>query len=589
MTDAELNRQMLKSAARGRLAARFNDFNADRVWRDADTRRNWLKEVQESRVKYDQGVKGIMREHRNNPDKMRLLAALREHNANSPTPGSWFYKVVERQFGLTQDNIARWKSEWIEPVWQNESWFRQSPWIYVHQVHQSEDDPTQIAYNRSIDNIKRDIQTRTKPGRYLAQFFGDVLTEGEIREWAEKQVANASLKADLKYIENDNPDGWVDIYERGPSSCMKGDECVKVYAYPGNGLRLAYLDSAGEIVARAIVRDDGETKGYLRIYPNDNSTQETRWNRHMKAMLEAAGYENQITLQNVKLTRINHNYDNAVMCPYIDMGAGGPQEFDAYDNYLMVRHGGDFEATNTGGWVELEEPGRDCDCCGERTDEDNLTYVEYDDQSVCEHCLNEHYTYAYGRRYPDYYPNDDVIRCESNDEYYLEEYASNHSVYQCRATDEWYHIDDMVCCDAGQYEGDYIHADEAVQESKTEKWMYQGDCTQINGEWVSDEFVGTCHITGDDIDIRNGVTIETHTCRSRWGVPHAQRVHVSPDAWTRELILDNFVKCGDLLLPNTYYGECITTGFEPANVEYGEDFDGEHLEDMFEDELAEAA
>ena len=91
-----------------------------------------------------------------------------------------------------------------------------------------------------------------------------------------------------------------------------------------------------------------------------------------------------------------------------------------------------------------------------------MTYVEYRGESICTDCLNHLYTYAYGRRGQDYYPNDDVIYCETDGEYYFLEYASDyHDIYECPIRDRWYHIDDMVEITVGEYEGEYVHHKEA--------------------------------------------------------------------------------------------------------------------------------
>jgi hypothetical protein len=55
-----------------------------------------------------------------------------------------------------------------------------------HFVHVSTHDPRMIAYTETADKGRRDIQTRVKPGKYLKRYFGDMLSDDQIREWAEK-------------------------------------------------------------------------------------------------------------------------------------------------------------------------------------------------------------------------------------------------------------------------------------------------------------------------------------------------------------------------------------------------------------------
>lgn len=535
------------------------------------------------------------------------FATVQKFYTSGPMSFDPFRAICKRRFDLDPVSIG-WKDGWIVPVWQNERWYRDSKWYGVHITHQSENDPAQVAYTRNIDGWKRDIQTRTKPGKYLTQFFSDVLTPAEIKYWAEKQVATASCEGELRFIENDDPDGWVRVYEDGPQSCMKGDDSVRVYAHEGNGLRLAYLVAHDdEIVARAIVRDHyiksetadlptiepvkGDNHGYLRIYPGDNSTSETRWGQALRSKLEEAGYSNQINLDGVRLERIDDGH--GVVCPYIDRGAGGSQQCEDRGAYLLCGDG--YDATNTNGYLNCNL--FECEECGEEVDEEDTTYVESTERRVCQHCLDNEYTYAMGRRYQDYFPNDDVIRCESNDDYYVAEYAEYHDIYECPIKGEWYHIDDLVQCEFGQYEGQYIHVDEAGFDELSQTYGAADDMTNVNGKMIPDEFVGTCVVTGDDLDTRLAVHINVGTRRvprvwwSEELIEKTHYVYVSADAFTSDEIVDNFVRCGSLLLPNTYFGNPVDC-FEPTNVEYGDEYEGEKFEDImvaYAEQLLEAA
>jgi hypothetical protein len=582
MHTPEHNIEVMKSQARWRLAKKYHEWNKDREDRDSTRGFSRRAELKDDRKANAERIARILND---TPAKsFDRLERLLNFQRNNFFRDDLFPALMTKQFGFDVNESMRTnhKGTWVPPVWEKERWFRDSIYAVVHQVHQSEDDPTQVAYNRNLDNIQRNIQTRTKPGKYLTQFFGDVLSQDQIREWAEKQIAHASCKAELKFIENNDEDGWVRVYEDGPGSCMRGNDAVKVYAYEGNGLRLAYLDSGGQIVARSIVvnSDDPEEQGWIRIYAT-----EQRWMTDLRVKLEEAGYPNQTSLNGIKLQKISADHDgrDGYVCPYIDVGSGCEQSVSVCDGYLLVDDDGDISATNTSGTIPAYD-GRECDECGDHEDEDDMTYVESTDQTVCQHCLDNRFTYAYGRRHQDYFPEGDCIYCESDSEWYHQDYANYHDVYQCRISGDWYHLDDLVNCDAGNYEGDYIHVDEAVQESKTDNWMYIGDCTEINGEWVADEFVTDCHITGNPIDMRESVAIEIGQKRSYYGTPFAKLIYVSADAWDSDLIRENFVMCGDLLLPRGYYGNEINDVTEPSNIEYGDEFDGDRFEDLFVEE-----
>lgn len=580
--------EALRYEAGERLYRKFHSMTANRKGRDYflyqnnEHDKNALQSVVRS-LKHERKLLGVMIRtiaQEAEQDQMKLLGMVWSLNRKHGTSFEWFGKYARRKFGEDTINNLRWKDHWQEPVWQNAPWFRDSVWARVHQVHQSEENPAMIAYNRSIDNIRRDIQTRTKPGKYLTQFFSDVLTQDEIRMWAEKQIAYASCTGELSYIENDNEEGWVDIYQRGPNSCMQGEDCVGVYAYPGNGLRLAYIETAKDVQARAIVRnnDDGTPMGYIRIYAT-----EQRWTTKLKDLLDAAGYGTMVNLHGVKLQRVetDHEGNDWVVCPYIDMGSDGTQMVTIYDDHLKIERNGEIRATNTCGSIPLND-GVSCDDCGDFEREEDIHYIEPCERHVCHHCLENNYTYAYGRRdWMDYYPNDDVIYCESDGEYYATQYAENHDVYECQESGNWYHIDDLVNIDTGDYAGSFVHVDKAVRDHITDEWVYEGCATEIDGEWVADDYVTECHITGNSFDTRFGVTLEIGQKRSYYGTPYMNLIYVSPDAWNLDLIRDNFVRCGDLLLPRGYYGNEIVSEFEPSNIEYGDEFESGQFQDLF--------
>ncbi len=580
-----MDKETLKYVARSRLANKFNDT---REWREKrwleTTSRPYSRLMSNKQDRKSIGEKVAMISKQAGRDEMDFIAQIYQLSREMPMFFNWVTSVINRK---QDDDLLvqiHWKHDWVAPVWAEEVWFRQSKWAAIHMVHQSENDPTQIAYNRNIDNIKRDIQTRTKPGKYLTQFFSNVLSPDEIREWAEKQVAFASCKGELKFIENDDPEMWEHVYANGPRSCMANSDSVQVYAREGNGLRLAVIETREDnYTARAIVRNnpDGSPMGFVRIYGT-----EQRWSTKLQEALAALNYCDRVSLDGVKLAKIEAEFEDCrdgYMCPYLD---GDAQYVLIKDDHLYVNDGDGIRATYTGGRIPSED-GVECEDCGDMTDEDETTYVESVGRTVCDHCLNNDYTYAYGYRYQEWYPNDDVIRCESDDEYYLEESANNHDIYQCRRTDDWFHMDDLMLCEWGDYEGDYIHTDYVVLDEVTEQYGCKDDATLINGNYVPNDYATTCHITGADIDSRFSVEIglEART-HDKWGHRITLRhwITVGADSWTAELIRENFLLCGSLLVPRSYYGNEINNVEEPSNIEYGDDFAGERFEDLFVEE-----
>lgn len=579
----KIRKEMLKRQHIEKMWDRLAAVNAHHSCRDHGCRKDRRMNRKAERRIIGDKIAQIIRTHKN--DKLRIFGELVQLNKTTLFDAPWVNKVMADVVDARAvDSYHRNTSQgWINPVWADQAWFMDSPWRYAHQTHASLENPTQIAYTRNVDGLVRDIQTRTKPGKYLAQFFGDVLSQDEIREWAEKQIAFSSCKGTLKFAENDSPDDWVHVYQNGPHSCMRGEDSVKVYAHKGNGLRLAYIEiGPDDYAARAIVRNnpDGSPMGYIRVYGS-----EQRWITKLIEDLAAAGYDDHVNLDGVHLAKIEteHEHNAGYVCPYLDYGNGGTQHVSVMGDYLLVDPDGDIEATFTCGSIPAHS-GEECDECGEFHDEDNIETIDCNGHRVCEHCRNENYTYAYGRWGQDWFPNDEVIYCKSDDEYYLESYANNRDVYQCSVTDEWYHLDDLVSCDWGSESGNLIHTDEAVCDEVTDAWGYSGDSTYINGNNVPDEFVGVCHVTGEEIDTRFAVAITVGKVRYKkfWHsdpVVKNNVIYVSADALTADELTDNWVRCGNTLLPNTYYGNRVDC-FAPDNVKYGSEYPGDRIEDL---------
>ncbi|MFA5388106.1 MAG: hypothetical protein WC322_07035, partial [Candidatus Paceibacterota bacterium] len=199
--------------------------------------------------------------------------------------------------------------------WENEDWYVDSP-HRARCAYPSQEAPGMVAYVESVDKLKRDIQTRVKPGRFLTKFFSDVLSEKEIKMWAERATAASEARSTLHFVESTDPDGWEWVYESAHnfSSCMMYDHPderylseglygeyhpVRAYAYPGNGLRLAYIGDpvgtpGGRVYARAIVRDTKGYEGFIRVY-GDSS---------IHALLEQAGYASTTSLKGVKVRKM---------------------------------------------------------------------------------------------------------------------------------------------------------------------------------------------------------------------------------------------------------------------------------------------
>lgn len=363
----------------------------------------------------------------------------------------------------------------------------------LHNLHVSLHDANLIAYYPTLKHYREGREVRTRLGAYLTKYadsFG--LDQTTIKTLVDRY--NAVLRGRtgwrVEFIEHDDEQGWVDVYDSSKvSSCMQGETAVRVYAHEHSELRLAYVkDSNDDVIARCIVRDDpnGDRTGWLRVYPEPSNAAEGRF---LLDYLTANGYANRTHLNGALLQCIPSRYSNAYVCPYLDYGSGGDQTVSfvyKHGKEFLECGGGDISAANTNGYTE--EQGQECDCCGERFSEDDMTYVESTEQTVCENCLGSNFTYAYGRSsYQEYFPEDDCIRCLSDREWYVRDHADRHDVYQCEYTDEWYHIDDMVSTSRG-----YVHVDEVQaldhEDSDGNHYAVCVDAHQLSdGTWCHDD------------------------------------------------------------------------------------------------------
>src|SRR5690242_9988742 len=75
-----------------------------------------------------------------------------------------------------------YSGEYQEPVWKDERFWRAYRHCrQFHYVHVSPKDPGMLLYVQSTEKGRRGIHTPIKAGRYLKKFFGDYLSDKEIK------------------------------------------------------------------------------------------------------------------------------------------------------------------------------------------------------------------------------------------------------------------------------------------------------------------------------------------------------------------------------------------------------------------------
>lgn len=290
--------------------------------------------------------------------------------------------------------------------WYNEDWNKQE-----HYCHVSNDDDGKIAFTNTAEDGERDKQTRMNPGRYLSRYYGEVLSQDEIRAWCGRFDVENNKRALLFASDSDSIE---QVYKSGPRSCMAHD--VDYYSSPVHPTRVygsgdfacAYiLNEDGDISARVIVAP--ERKVYGRIY-GDYS--------RLRLLLEEAGYscgQDEDDWDGLRLLRIEAR--DGFVAPYFD-----PPMTSVRDNgqYLVVDCNGLIECNETNG---IANEGELCACCDDRCSRE---MYRVGDEQWCQNCY-ESYA-AYCSNCDENYHCDDMAGSDRNGGAYCSSCASNMAV-----------------------------------------------------------------------------------------------------------------------------------------------------------------
>lgn len=244
-----------------------------------------------------------------------------------------------------------------------------------HFAHVSTVYGAKIAYTVDAAKGAGDLQTRMKPGKYLAAFYRDVFDAPTIARMAAEFAtqfgeANALLFAD-------DADGIERVYVNGPHSCMAhaashfSSSIHPVRIYAAGDLAVAYMEREGRITARALCWPD--KKLYGRVYGD-----ETR----LTDLLESAAYISG-DLEGARMLRIE---EGAVfVMPYID---GSTSARD--DGEHLILGGCGVCGSNQNG---LSGANLQCHDCDTDIDEDDC-HGDENGCSYCDDCYSERYRYC---------------------------------------------------------------------------------------------------------------------------------------------------------------------------------------------------
>ena len=348
-----------------------------------------------------------------------------------------------------------------------------------HWVHVSIDPhkPDMIAYTRTLKDGMRDRQVRVKLGRYLAQTFGDRLSDQKIAQLVARH--NELQCEKLRWHIAMTPKRIETVYRRGPNSCMSHGRRSYDYrlhddhdihpscVYGAGDLGVAFLWRQGRITARALVWP--ERKVFGRIYGDeerlgralDEAGYKSEY-QHRRALREAG--LDQYELGGFNGARLlKFEVGDVLAAPYMDndYGLNHLHSNVAYANsgFAMMTMCYDEACNMTNG---LSAPdGEPCSCCGSSTPdhEQNHTAEGY---MICDECRDNYYGMCEDT--DEIYHFDDLIR--THDDRYICQDAYESGYFTCDDTDEVYPDDQQYTTHDGRticrqvYLDDYFTCDE---------------------------------------------------------------------------------------------------------------------------------
>ena len=384
--------------------------------------------------------------------------------------------------------------------------------LLLEHPHESQGDRSKIAYTQNEAKGQKDIQTVTSVGKYLNRHFD--LPDHTIRDL----VSRYGSAARFQFVHTTAE--MIYHLHRGPKSCMvwstdhgiKCDDGVTRHPYeaydPKFGWHMAVRIEGDNTMGRALCMTspmDG-VKYFVRSYlrpSNESSYSQT--DDGMDTWLREQGYTKEgYWREGEKMAY--HPARDSFLAPYID---GGERcvAVNERERWLEIDGNGSWICENTGGYATNNEEDDDrfeCACCSDWTDDNDGYWIgRSEDTRVCESCLNNEYTYVYGRRGNQYYVHqDNAVYVDSQSEHYDEDYLADNEIVCLENGDyehmeeaieingDWYTIDDERICRFEDTD-EYGLTEDGWQCVQSCNW-YTDDCTdwvEIKGERYHDDYI----------------------------------------------------------------------------------------------------
>jgi hypothetical protein len=258
-----------------------------------------------------------------------------------------------------------------------------------HFAHVAKGNPEMVAFTPDDTWGGRDAQKRMRVGRYLTQYYGDVLSNERIQELCANWDTEFGVGLAVKF--GSTREEFSHVYQNGPDSCMShglrdyntGDvHPSEVYA--AGDLAVAYLENQDRITARAICWPDRMLYG--RVYGDTH---------RMHELMRALDYKHEDHCDSetgfcgARLLKLPHR--GGYVMPWLDHVGR------VTDNgkFFVIDEDGEYDAQDTSGLMSVRDNLSTCESCSERYDsEDEGGYV--DGRDLCESCLESETFYCEG-------------------------------------------------------------------------------------------------------------------------------------------------------------------------------------------------
>jgi hypothetical protein len=316
-----------------------------------------------------------------------------------------------------------------------------------------DNDPLRVAYWQSEAKQAQDIRTVTSLGKYIKRHWPN-LPDHIIRDWVAKAEPATFAFWDTRQ-------DIVRSVQEGPKSCMQWpghdeDDAHPYEAYdPALQWKAAVRLQGGEILGRTLVCFQHNPPVWVRSYTKEDGRSGTDfaledWLKEQGCVKRSQGWP-----EGTKLAFI----EDAV--PYLDASTDCNRKIDIYKDTIVVSQDGQYIADCQDGSYSEDDRSM-CDECGGNFYEEDITYVESEERSVCSCCLSKHYTYVegtmYGSHTSSYYVRDENVVRVNGDVYD----GNNLPDYIVELADgDYAHTDDVVCTEDGKC----YHVDEVDSRS----------------------------------------------------------------------------------------------------------------------------